>query len=94
MVAPSRVVHQHPEIKHGPYLGLRGSNSNSEGTYLPAVCGFQASKSPNEPPRPPYQWSLGAAGGQPSPRIVCANAGSTRVPGAKEMIFSKLYPDH
>ena len=26
-------------------------------------CGFQASESPNEPPRPPYQWSLGGAGG-------------------------------
>ena len=24
---------QHPETKHGPYLGLRGSNPNSEGTY-------------------------------------------------------------
>ena len=27
-----RNVHQHPETKHGPYLGLRGSNPNSEGT--------------------------------------------------------------
>ena len=25
-------VHQHPETKHGLYLGLRGSNPNSEGT--------------------------------------------------------------
>ena len=25
-------VHQHPETKHGPYLGLRGSKTNSEGT--------------------------------------------------------------
>ena len=27
-----RNVHQHPETKHGPYLGLHGSKSNSEGT--------------------------------------------------------------
>ena len=26
-------VHQHPETKHGPYLGLRASKSDSEGTY-------------------------------------------------------------
>ena len=49
-----RNVHQHPETKHGPYLGLRGSNPNSEGPQPPTFCGFQASESPNEPPRPPY----------------------------------------
>ena len=27
-----RHAHQHPETKHGAYLGLRGSNLNSEGT--------------------------------------------------------------
>ena len=27
-----RNVHQHPEAKNGPYLGLRGSKTNSEGT--------------------------------------------------------------
>ena len=27
-----RNVHQHPKTKHGPYLGLRGSKSDSEGT--------------------------------------------------------------
>ena len=27
-----RIVHQHPETKHGPYLGLRHSNPNSKGT--------------------------------------------------------------
>ena len=58
----------------------------------PTFCGFQASESPNEPPRPPYQWSLGGAGGQASPRTVGANAGSTRVPGAKKIIFSKVVP--
>ena len=34
----------------------------------------------------------GAAGGQPSPRTVGANGGSTGVPGAKKMIFSKIVP--
>ena len=58
----------------------------------PTFCGFQASESPNEPPRPPYQWSLGGAGGQPGPRTVGANGGSTRVPGAKKIIFSKVVP--
>ena len=90
-----RNAHQHPETKHRAYLGLRGSNPNSEGLVhpqAPTFCGFQASESPNEPLRPPYQWSLGGAGGQPGPRTVGANGGSTRVPGAKKMIFSKFVP--
>ena len=58
----------------------------------PTFCGFQASESPNEPPRPPYQWSLGAAGGQRGPRTVGANGGSSRVPGVKKIIFSKVVP--
>ena len=58
----------------------------------PTFCGLQASESLNEPLRPPYQWSLGGAGGQPSPRTVGANGGSTRVPGAKKIIFSKVVP--
>ena len=58
----------------------------------PTFYGFEASDSPNETRRPPYQWSLGAAGGPASPRTVGANGGSTRVPGAKKMIFSKVVP--
>ena len=58
----------------------------------PTFCGFHVSKLPNEPPRPPYQWSLGGAGGQPGPRTVGANAGSHGVPGAKKIIFSKVVP--
>ena len=50
------------------------------------------SESPNKTPRPPYQWSLGGAGGQPGPRTAGANGGSTRVPGAKKIIFSKVVP--
>ena len=58
----------------------------------PHFCGFQASESPNETRRPPYQWSLGAAGGPASPRTVGANVGSTRVPGSTKIIFSKVVP--
>ena len=59
----------------------------------PTFYGFQASDSPNETRRPPYQGSLGgAAGGPASPRTVGANGGSTGVPGAKKMIFSKVVP--
>ena len=61
-------------------------------TQPPTFCGFQASELPNELPRPPYQWSLGGAGGHPGPRTVGANGGSTRVPGAKKIIFSKVVP--
>ena len=58
----------------------------------PTFYGFHPSESPNETHRPPYQWSLGAAGGPVSPCTVGANGGSTRVPGAKKMIFSKVVP--
>ena len=61
-------------------------------TQPPTFCGLQAAESPNEPARPPYQWSLGGAGGQPGPRTVGANGGSTRAPGAKKIIFSKVVP--
>ena len=56
----------------------------------PTFYGFHPSESPKGTPRPPYQWSLGTAGGQPSPRTAGANGGSTRVPGAKKKIFSKV----
>ena len=58
----------------------------------PTFCGFHPSELPNEPARPLYQWSLGGAGGQPGPGTVRANGGSTRVPGAKKIIFSKVVP--
>ena len=58
----------------------------------PTFCGSHPSESPNEPPNPPYQWSLGGAGGQPGPRTVGATGGSTRVPGSKKINFSKVVP--
>ena len=55
-------------------------------------CGFHAAESPKWPPRHPYQWSPGTAEGQPGPRMSGANGGSTRVAGAKKMIFSNVVP--
>ena len=58
----------------------------------PTFCGFQAAESPNEPPRPPYQWSLGGATGQLSLRTAGANGGSTKVRWAKKIVFLKVVP--
>ena len=58
----------------------------------PTFSGFGASDSPHETPRPPHHWSFGAARRQPGPRTVGADGGSTRVPVAKKMIFSKVVP--
>ena len=58
----------------------------------PTFCGFQASESPNETPRPPYQWSRGGAGGQHNLRTGGADGWSTVVPGAKKIIFFKDVP--
>ena len=47
-----RNAHQHPETKNGPYLGLRGSKTNSEGTWStrnPPL--FMASKPQTRPTR-------------------------------------------
>ena len=52
----------------------------------------QASESLNETRRPPYQWSLGAAGGPASPGTVGANGGSTRVPKPKKIFFFEFVP--
>ena len=61
----------------------------------PTFCGFKASDSPNETPRPLYWCSLGGAAGQLSPRRAGANSGSTKVPEAKKnSFFPKLFLDH
>ena len=59
----------------------------------PTFCGFQASKLPNETPRPPYQWSLGGAGGQHNPRTIGAKS-PPWTPGRNNNFFSKLFLDH
>ena len=60
----------------------------------PTFCGFRASESPNETRRPPYQWSLGAAGGPASPRTVGPTVGPPGSPGRKKSFFPKLFLDH
>ena len=92
-----RHVHQHPETKNGPYLGLRGSKTNSEGTWStrnPPL--FMVSKPQNCPTRhvdPRTSGHLVQPEGRPAhARTVGANGGSTRVPRAKKMIFSKVVP--
>ena len=86
-----RNVHQHPETKNGPFLWATWLKNEFRGHLVhpqpPTFYGFQASESPNETSRPPYQWSVGAAGGPASPRTVGANGGSTRVPRAKKNDF-------
>ena len=84
-----------PKPRTGRILGYVAQNRIPRGPIPPpppTFCGFEASESPNETPRPPYQWSLGRAGGQHSLRTVGANSGSTGVPGAKKMIFFKVVP--
>ena len=58
----------------------------------PTFCGFQALESPNETPRPPYQWSIGATEGQLRLRTLGANGGSTGVLWAEKKVFSKVVP--
>ena len=92
-----RNVHQHPETKNGPYLGLRGSNRIPRAPSPPATPTFyrlHPSESPNETRRPPYQWSLGAAGGPASPRTVGPTVGPPGSPGRKKSFFPKLLLDH
>ena len=62
------------------------------GRAPPTFCGFGPSELPKRTLRHPYQWSLGGAGGQHSPRTAGAKGGFTTVPGAKKMIFSKVVP--
>ena len=84
-----------PKPRTGRILGYVAQNGIMRAPSPPATphfCGFQASESPNETPRPPYQWSLGGAGGQPGPCTVGANDGSTGFPGAKNIIFFKVVP--
>ena len=59
----------------------------------PTFYGFQASKSPNDPHRAPYQWSLGAARG-PAHAQWGPTVGPPRSPGRKKSFFPKLFLDH
>ena len=58
----------------------------------PTFCGFQASDSTNETPRPPYGWSLGGAGGQLGPRTVGAKVFSRPLGMLKQVFVARLEP--
>ena len=84
-----------PKTKNGPYLGLRGSKPNSEGTLSTRTPPLFVVPKPHNPPTRRLDsharhWSFGGTRGQLEPRTGRANGGSTRDPGAKEMIFSKV----
>ena len=84
-----------PKPRTGRILGYVAQKRSPRAPSPPAIphfLWFPPSESTNETRRPPYQWSLGAAGGPASPRTVGANGGSTRVPRAKSIIFSKVVP--
>ena len=91
-----RNVHQHPENKKGPTSWATWLKNEFRGHLVhpqpPTFYGFQASASAEETRKPLYQWSLCTAGGPASPHTVGAKGGSTRVPGAKKVIFSKVVP--
>ena len=91
------LVSNSPKTKSCPYLGLVATIPIRRAPSPPAtpkICYFQASKSPNETPRPPYQWSCGGAIGQLRPRTMGAMGGSTRLSRAKKSFFPKLFLDH
>ena len=85
-----------PKTKNGPYLGLGGSTTNSEGTYSssnpPLFVVFKPQNHPTRRLDPCTSGHFGGAGGQRGPRTVGANGGSTRVPGAKKIFFFKVVP--
>ena len=93
-----RNVHQHPETKHGPYLGLRGSKSDSEGTYStrnPPL--FVVSKPQNRPTRrldPRTSGHLVEPEGSPARGRRGPTVGPPGSPGRKKSFFPKLFPDH
>ena len=88
------LVSNNPKTKNCPYLGLVATIPIPRAPSPPATpkfCDFQASNSPNETPRPPYQWSCGGAIGQLGPRTMVATGGSTRVSRAKKSFFQSCF---
>ena len=91
-------VHQHPETKNGPYLGLRGSKPNSEGTKSTSNHPlFMVSKPQNRPTRHVDSHTSGHLV-QPEGRPAHAQWGPTvgppGSPGRKKRFFRKLFLDH
>ena len=88
-----RNVHQHPETKHGPYLGLSGSKSDFEGTQStrrPPL--FVVSTPRNHPTRrldPCTSGHLVQPEGSPARARRGPTVGPPGAPGRKK-IFSKV----
>ena len=90
------VVSNSSKTENESYLGLRGLKANSEGTYStrnPPL--FVVSKPQICPTRrldPRTIGHLVDTVKQPRARTVGANSGSTGVPGAEKILFSKVVP--
>ena len=63
-------------------------------TQPPTFCGLQASDSPNETRRPPFQWSPGQTEGTPARAWLGPTMGPPGYPGRKRRFFSKLFLNH
>ena len=76
-----------PKPKTGHILGYVAQNRILRAPIPPVTPNFlwfPSCRIAQRTPRPPYQWSLGGAGGRHNLRTVGANGGSTGVPGAKK----------
>ena len=87
-----------PETKNGPYLGLRGSKPNSEGTYStrnPPL--FVVSKPQNRPTRrldPRTSGHLVEPEGSTARARLGPTVGPPWSPGRNKSFFPKLLLDH
>ena len=85
-----------PQTKHGPYLGLRGSKPNFEGTYStrnPPL--FVVSKPQNRPTShldPRTSGHLVEPEGSPARARLGPTVGPPWSPGRKKSFFSKVDP--
>ena len=97
-ISQFRNVHQHPETKNGPYLGLRGSKPNCEGTQSTRDHPlFVVSKNRNCPTRPLDPRTSGHLV-ELEGSLARARWGPTVGPpgslGRKKSFFPKLFLDH
>ena len=93
-----RNVHQHPETKNGPYLGLRGSKANSEGTQSirnpPLLVVSKPRNRPNGRLDPRTSGHLVELEGSPARARWGPTVGSPGSPGRKKLFFPKMLLDH
>ena len=93
-----RNVHQHPETKNGPYLGLRGSKVNSEGTQSirnpPLLVVSKPRTRPHGRLDPRTSGHLVELEGSPARARWGPTVGSPGSPGRKKLFFPKMLLDH